>query len=151
MFSSKQLIISFQLQNYSSNQFLCVFYFFFLPIIGVINRGDSFRRRRSRSNSLAPSSPMSPHHSPADSHHSRVPVDSYRVFMLGGPGVGKNALISQFQTSECINTYEGSGEYIQALTDSNTIGIQKMKYQISHKKKKKKGNPISSNIRKRFS
>lgn len=75
---------------------------------GVINRGDSFRRRRSRSNSLAPTSPMSPHHSPAESHHSRGPVDVHRVFMLGASGVGKNALVSQFQTSECINTYEGS-------------------------------------------
>ena len=82
----------------------------FFSIAGVINRGDSFRRRRSRSNSLAPSSPMSPHHATADTLHSRHgPVDSHRVFMLGGPGVGKNALISQFQTSECINAYEGSG------------------------------------------
>lgn len=38
------------------------------------------------------------------------PVDSYRVYMLGAPEVGKNALISQFQTSECINAYEGSGK-----------------------------------------
>lgn len=43
------------------------------------------------------------------------PVDSYRVYMLGAPEVGKNALISQFQTSECINAYEGSGQYIQYL------------------------------------
>ncbi|XP_037035629.1 GTP-binding protein RAD [Bradysia coprophila] len=79
---------------------------------GVINRGDSFRRRRSRSNSLAPTSPMS-YQAPAEVATRNGPVDSYRVFMLGAPEVGKNALISQFQTSECINAYEGpetSGE-----------------------------------------
>lgn len=78
---------------------------------GVINRGDSFRRKRSRSNSLA-NSPMSPNQSPSVSNPSRAfgPVDSYRVHMLGGPGVGKTALISQFCTSECINAYEDTGE-----------------------------------------
>merc|ERR1711892_1082551 len=30
----------------------------------------------------------------------------YRVLMLGGPGVGKSALCSQFLSSEHINTYE---------------------------------------------
>nr|AEG42076.1 putative Rgk3-like protein [Mayetiola destructor] len=80
---------------------------------GVINRGDSFRRKRSRSNSLA-NSPMSPNQSPSVSNPSRSfgPVDSYRVNMLGGPGVGKTALISQFCTSECINAYEDTGLYI---------------------------------------
>ena len=33
---------------------------FFLLFTGIINRGDSFRRRRSRSNSLAPVSPIHP-------------------------------------------------------------------------------------------
>uniref|UniRef100_A0A182QIS0 GTP-binding protein RAD n=1 Tax=Anopheles farauti TaxID=69004 RepID=A0A182QIS0_9DIPT len=71
---------------------------------GVVNRGDSFRRRRSRSNSLAPVSPV------------RVvdevltpptgPIDSYCVFMIGAPGVGKGALLSQFRSSECINAYD---------------------------------------------
>lgn len=30
----------------------------------------------------------------------------HRVAMVGAPGVGKTALISQFQTSECINAYD---------------------------------------------
>ena len=34
------------------------------------------------------------------------PSDSYLVAMLGAPGVGKCALLSQFRTSECINAYE---------------------------------------------
>lgn len=38
------------------------------------------------------------------------PVDSYMVMMLGGSGVGKAALTSQFRTSECINAYEGPGK-----------------------------------------
>lgn len=83
----------------------------FSLMTGVINRGDSFRRKRSRSNSLA-NSPMSPNQSPSVSNPSRSfgPVESYRVHMLGGPGVGKTALISQFCTSECINAYEDTGE-----------------------------------------
>ncbi|XP_030371773.1 GTP-binding protein RAD isoform X3 [Scaptodrosophila lebanonensis] len=101
---------------------------------GIINRGDSFRRRRSRSNSLAPTSPMHPRSvvggpgggggggsnmgsgyiagnsngygepQAADNHQ---PVEFYRVEMLGSPGVGKQALISQFRTSDCINAYDG--------------------------------------------
>lgn len=84
---------------------------------GVINRGDSFRRKRSRSNSLA-NSPMSPNQSPSVSNPTRSfgPVDSYRVNMLGGPGVGKTALISQFCTSECINAYEDTGLYKHTKT-----------------------------------
>lgn len=48
---------------------------------------------------------------PAEVLTRNGPVDSHRVYMLGAPGVGKNALISQFQTSECINAYEGPGKY----------------------------------------
>ncbi|XP_017073061.1 GTP-binding protein RAD isoform X2 [Drosophila eugracilis] len=104
---------------------------------GIINRGDSFRRRRSRSNSLAPSSPMHTRNgvgglggvtgggsslglrcgynggsssngfgnaAPQENHQ---PVEFYRVEMLGSAGVGKQALISQFRTSDCINAYDG--------------------------------------------
>jgi septin family protein len=69
--------------------------------IGVVNRGDSFRRRRSRSNSLAPAD--------QENEERRAPpkeVISYTVAMLGARGVGKTALISQFMTSECINAYD---------------------------------------------
>lgn len=75
---------------------------FSLTSKGVINRGDSFRRRRSRSNSLAP----------ADQETEEKPVAppkeiiSYTVAILGARGVGKTALISQFMTSECINAYD---------------------------------------------
>lgn len=90
---------------------------------GIINRGDSFRRRRSRSNSLAATSPQ---HSQAPSelrgassgggggsksNTSKQPVETHHVYMLGASGVGKVALISQFTTSECINAYEGPGEF----------------------------------------
>lgn len=81
-------------------------YFTSLLIPGVVNRGDSFRRRRSRSNSLLPPSP-----NPEQPPKSLSPVPSpevvtYRVAMLGAPGVGKTALVSQFMTSECINAYD---------------------------------------------
>ncbi|XP_058055029.1 GTP-binding protein REM 2 isoform X1 [Anopheles bellator] len=71
---------------------------------GVVNRGDSFRRRRSRSNSLAPVSPVRV----VDEVQTQpsVPIDSYRVMMIGAPGVGKGALLSQFRSSECINAYD---------------------------------------------
>lgn len=74
---------------------------FSLTSKGVVNRGDSFRRRRSRSNSLAPAE--------QENEVRRLPpkeVVSYNVAMLGTRGVGKTALISQFMTSECINAYD---------------------------------------------
>ncbi|XP_017470614.1 PREDICTED: GTP-binding protein RAD-like [Rhagoletis zephyria] len=93
----------------------------------VINRGDSFRRRRSRSNSLAPISPIHPRSgaggvgisgsvgggingdylSAQEEPQQQQPVEVFRVDMLGAPGVGKQALIQQFRTSDCINAYDG--------------------------------------------
>ncbi|XP_065082500.1 GTP-binding protein REM 1 isoform X2 [Ochlerotatus camptorhynchus] len=71
---------------------------------GVVNRGDSFRRRRSRSNSLAPTSPM---YAPEEVlPPSNVPIESFFVAMIGAPGVGKGALLYQFRSSECINAYD---------------------------------------------
>lgn len=61
------------------------------------------------------------HQAPAENHQqsskagSTGPVDTHRVFMLGAPGVGKAALISQFSTSECINAYEGPGECLNQV------------------------------------
>ncbi|XP_076385886.1 rad, Gem/Kir family member 3 [Megachile rotundata] len=75
---------------------------FSLTSKGVINRGDSFRRRRSRSNSLAPADPENEENRAAPEKE----VPSYTVAMLGTRGVGKTALISQFMTSECINAYD---------------------------------------------
>lgn len=37
-------------------------------------------------------------------------VDVYHVEMLGASGVGKQALVSQFRTSDCINAYDGPGK-----------------------------------------
>ncbi|XP_046477654.2 ras-like protein 2 [Neodiprion pinetum] len=75
---------------------------FSLTSKGVINRGDSFRRRRSRSNSLVPAE--------QETVQAKAPssteIVSYTVAILGTQGVGKTALISQFMTSECINAYD---------------------------------------------
>lgn len=81
---------------------------------GIVNRGDSFRRRRSRSNSLVPpqilTSPApegTPPASPTLAVTEPAPdVVTYRVAMIGAQGVGKSALVSQFMTSECINAYD---------------------------------------------
>lgn len=35
-------------------------------------------------------------------------ISKYRVVLLGDSGVGKTALVSQFMTSEYINTYDAS-------------------------------------------
>ncbi|XP_076033966.1 uncharacterized protein LOC143020914 isoform X2 [Oratosquilla oratoria] len=100
----------------------------------VINRGDSFKSRRSRSNtsmasdasstenmtaggvpvygawsqpcSLATSAASSAASSRASS--ASEAVLPYRVIMLGAPGVGKTTLCHQFMTSEHINAYDSS-------------------------------------------
>ncbi|OXA46812.1 GTP-binding protein GEM [Folsomia candida] len=126
---------------------------------GIVNRGDSFRRRRSRSNSLIPtpttpdpqqggnngaftsedgllmpanlssransrnnsrrSSRASPNQTPNQSPRPSIvpqppsptgPTTHYRVAMIGGRGVGKSALISQFLTSDSINAYDGQDD-----------------------------------------
>lgn len=101
---------------------------------GIINRGDSFRRRRSRSNSIQPpmegpisgtppgvpssldlaTPPETPDHSANTPNLQVGTPDSetgaestiYRVAIVGATGVGKTALIHQFRTSECINAYD---------------------------------------------
>lgn len=77
-------------------------------VAGIVNRGDSFRRRRSRSNSLCPpltggGTPSPVSDAPEQNH---TEVSKYRVALVGTQGVGKTALISQFMTSECINAYD---------------------------------------------
>ncbi|XP_068972884.1 uncharacterized protein Rgk2 [Bombus flavifrons] len=92
---------------------------------GVVNRGDSIISRRSRSNTSVNSSRnsnVSGERSPfegsccsgqgvgADSTESEEmeEISKYRVVLLGDSGVGKTALVSQFMTSEYINTYDAS-------------------------------------------
>ncbi|KAL7640722.1 UNVERIFIED_CONTAM: hypothetical protein RMT77_008997 [Armadillidium vulgare] len=93
---------------------------------GIVNRGDSFRRRRSRSNSIQPpfdgatlpslppqmqdiaSVPGSPEFS---SDEKDSTTEHFRMVVVGATGVGKTALMNQFRTSECINAYDcTSGE-----------------------------------------
>ncbi|XP_065171785.1 GTP-binding protein REM 1-like [Atheta coriaria] len=76
---------------------------------GIINRGDSFRRRRSRSNSLCP--PLGTP-SPCEDSDAAGDISRYTVALLGTQGVGKTALISQFMTSECINAYDGTKDML---------------------------------------
>lgn len=45
-----------------------------------------------------------------DEPQQQQPVEVFRVEMLGASGVGKQALIQQFRTSDCINAYDGPGE-----------------------------------------
>ncbi|XP_050420083.1 uncharacterized protein LOC126833022 [Adelges cooleyi] len=97
---------------------------------GVVNCGDSIINRRSRSNTSVNSTASK--HSPSNmsgvspfdgsccggnssyndlsSGESSVVDDipKYRVVLLGESGVGKTALVSQFMTSEYMNTYDAS-------------------------------------------
>ncbi|XP_039750586.1 uncharacterized protein LOC120626862 isoform X2 [Pararge aegeria] len=94
---------------------------------GVVNCGDSICNRRSRSNTSVNStnsraSDRSPFdgsccsgYRPVDSASLDTPDDDeldpipkYRVVLLGDSGVGKTALVSQFMTSEYMNTYDAS-------------------------------------------
>nr|XP_050851431.1 uncharacterized protein LOC127064437 isoform X1 [Vespula vulgaris] len=104
---------------------------------GVVNRGDSLKSRRSRSNNSVASSnsreilreskavaystehltasyPGSARNSAAgslassrESSASQDPAP-YRVLMLGAPAVGKSSLVSQFMTSEYLHAYDTS-------------------------------------------
>lgn len=106
----------------------------FVVSTGVVNRGDSFRRRRSRSNSLAPTASQqydsssdvaknraAPNNGTSGTsdnlasagagtdqrpHHHHSDVRTYRVAIIGAHGVGKSALVGQFMSSECINAYD---------------------------------------------
>ena len=95
---------------------------------GLVNRGDSFRRRHNRSNSVFPfgtggggsedNNYINEKQKEALEQlaHQREEVvanspdscnlSSYNVSVIGATGVGKTSLISQFMTSECINPYD---------------------------------------------
>ncbi|CAK9830308.1 GTP-binding protein REM 1 [Anthophora retusa] len=104
---------------------------------GVVNRGDSIISRRSRSNTSVNSSRnsnVSGERSPfegsccsgqgvaADSLESEEieEIPKYRVVLLGDSGVGKTALVSQFMTSEYMNTYDAS---LDDEFDEKTVSI----------------------------
>uniref|UniRef100_T1HBM8 Uncharacterized protein n=1 Tax=Rhodnius prolixus TaxID=13249 RepID=T1HBM8_RHOPR len=85
---------------------------------GVINYGDSIIDRKSRSNTSINStnsrvSPLSPWQGSCCSQTTNISTETmdiakYRVVLLGDAGVGKTALVSQFMTSEYMNTYDAS-------------------------------------------
>ncbi|KAF7271962.1 hypothetical protein GWI33_015216 [Rhynchophorus ferrugineus] len=95
---------------------------------GVVNRGDSLKSRRSRSNNSVASSNSSTEQLPgptsaagsartsascslASSRESSTSAPGptpFRVLMLGGPAVGKSSLVSQFMTSEYLHAYDTS-------------------------------------------
>ncbi|KAL4706146.1 hypothetical protein ACJJTC_013611 [Scirpophaga incertulas] len=83
---------------------------------GVVNRGDSLRSRRSRSNTSVASSASSTEAatrasapcSLASSRDSSAGLSAYRVLVVGASGVGKSSLIGQFMTSEYLHAYDTS-------------------------------------------
>ncbi|CRL06868.1 CLUMA_CG019466, isoform B [Clunio marinus] len=92
---------------------------------GIVNRGDSLKSRRSKSNNSVASSNSSTEHlttaanvgdsartSLASSRESSTSAQGsqipYRVLMLGSEKVGKSSLVSQFMTSEYLHAYDTS-------------------------------------------
>ncbi|XP_061189552.1 uncharacterized protein LOC133197495 [Saccostrea echinata] len=82
---------------------------------GVVNRGDSFRKKGGRCGGYGKESPprgLTPNVSPHLSGSPRLPprppleVDNnpsyFKIVALGAPGVGKTAITNQFMTSEYI-------------------------------------------------
>ena len=102
---------------------------------GIVNRGDSLKSRRYRSNTSVASSNSSNEQlqincSPGGQHYldsgknsascslassrdssQSIPVTTivpYRVIIFGDTGVGKSSLVSQFMTSEYLHAYDTS-------------------------------------------
>ncbi|XP_054718711.1 GTP-binding protein RAD-like [Uloborus diversus] len=81
---------------------------------GVVNRGDSFRSKSSPQVSVLestgsetiPESKTAPLQSPEEEQPLQRKGRSFRVLLLGSPGVGKTALRKQFMTSEYICAYD---------------------------------------------
>ncbi|XP_060865076.1 uncharacterized protein LOC132941155 isoform X1 [Metopolophium dirhodum] len=111
---------------------------------GIVNRGDSFRKRRSRSNSLAreddPKECTPPilydnnsqqvqqqqqfQHQQEQQHRQNEcgdDITSHTVSLMGSRGVGKTTLISQFMTSEYINAYERQRDNYESSVQSVCI------------------------------
>ncbi|KAK8738599.1 hypothetical protein OTU49_003958, partial [Cherax quadricarinatus] len=85
-----------------------------------VNRGDSLRPRRSASNTSVtstvsscsrdriPSTGSWPPTPGVSKGATPTPTPQHRVVMVGGPGVGKSTLITQFMTSEYMCAYDDS-------------------------------------------
>lgn len=84
---------------------------------GVINRGDSFRKRNSSRNLALGSTNGhdSPMLAPATSQHSNFdfapkaeepPSSYFKVQILGPPGCGKTSIANQFMSSDYANVYD---------------------------------------------
>ncbi|OQR71195.1 hypothetical protein BIW11_01542 [Tropilaelaps mercedesae] len=71
----------------------------------IINRGDCYREGSRSNTSVCSSSSNKSSPAAAPSGEGGPPL---RVMMLGGVGVGKSALVSQFMSSEFVNAYEYS-------------------------------------------
>lgn len=55
--------------------------------------------------------------------NSHAQVDVYHVEMLGAAGAGKQSLVSQFRTSDCINAYDGPGKVENKYKQTSTETI----------------------------
>ncbi|XP_076370992.1 uncharacterized protein LOC143256953 isoform X2 [Tachypleus tridentatus] len=77
---------------------------------GVINRGDQVRLRSRSSNSMASNHTYPSCTSTATSCSSGpgARCTHFKVLLLGATGVGKSSIVTQFMSSEYMNTYDTS-------------------------------------------
>ena len=84
---------------------LCVVRSFTTSSRGIVNRGDSVKKKRHNPHQQSQEQQQQPSKSSADdatTNPSQIPrnSDAHRVYIIGEQGVGKTALINQFLTSE---------------------------------------------------
>ena len=101
---------------------------------GVVNRGDSIRKRGARNSRYGSdeitqhthtSSPRPEHHVPFEIKVENSPDNSavssyYKVVILGATSVGKTSITQQFMTSEYVAFENSMGKF---FTFSNYLGI----------------------------
>lgn len=102
---------------------------------GLINRGDSFKRKSRHGASSEREVPVL---SIDDTSAEQVPLASpgspeevHKVIVAGDHGVGKTALLQQFMTSDYMAAINTNGEYISKLSIKKNKKIQRGSFLIS--------------------
>lgn len=89
----------------------------------LINRGDSFKRKK-RSSTLADTSAHAAATAAAEDFQK-----TYRCLLIGSPAVGKTALMQQFMTSEYMCAQATSFGTVPHFTDFNGVNYNNLKKQ----------------------
>lgn len=90
----------------------------------IVNTGDTFKRKSKSNTNLASNGSCRNYFDSKD--HTTTLVR--RVLMLGGVGVGKTALVSQFMSSDTANAYDGSQE--EEIEKSVAVVLEGKEYEL---------------------